>query len=132
LTSGTTDYDYILNDILSWPYQIKACYYDSYNSTQFVISATSNGGIEMIPYSQQVSAFNRPTKEQERLLKSGKIRMNKNPLNLFCYRNVVLRSDYVGNVKPDKKDQNKKVDGVIAQLMSMAGYLLEPIAPMVY
>jgi phage terminase large subunit-like protein len=83
----------------------------------------------MIPYSQTISAFNRPTKELERLILAGKVIFNPNPLTLYCYRNVQLKSDYNFNVKPDKSNHSKKIDGVIAQIESVAGYLLDPVIP---
>jgi phage terminase large subunit-like protein len=65
LTPGNvTDYDYILHDILNYPYQIKAVYYDAYNSTQMIINATQQG-IDCIAYSQATGSFNKPTKELE-------------------------------------------------------------------
>ena len=131
-TAGNvTDYDYILNDLLSYPYRIYAVYYDTYNATQFAISATQQG-INMIPYSQTTGSFNKPTKEMDRLILTGAAVFNPNPLTLFCYRNVKLRQDYLGNVKQDKSYRVKKIDGVIAQLMSLAGYLLNPVAPSVH
>jgi phage terminase large subunit-like protein len=129
LTPGNvTDYNYILNDILNYPYQIKAVYYDTYNATQFAISGTQEG-IEFVPYSQSVGSFNKPTKELERLILQGSVVMMNNPVTLFCYRNVQLKYDMFGNCKPDKANRDRKVDGVIAQIQSLAGYLLEPVAP---
>jgi phage terminase large subunit-like protein len=131
LTPGNvTDYDYILNDLLVYPYLINGVYYDTYNATQFAISATMKG-MNMVPYSQSQGSFNRPTKEMERLILTGMAVFNPNPLTLYCYRNVKLRQDYMGNVKPDKSDRLNKIDGVIAQLMSLAGYLLNPVMPSV-
>jgi phage terminase large subunit-like protein len=132
LTQGNvTDYDVILKDILGYRLQIKGVYYDTYNATQFAINATQ-AGVNMIPYSQTVASFNKPTKEMERLVRSGKAVMNYNPLTLHCYRNVTLKVDFNQNVKPDKSNLQNKIDGVIAQLMSLAGYLLEPNAPSVF
>jgi phage terminase large subunit-like protein len=132
LTPGNvTDYDYILKDILKYPYYIRAIYYDSYNATQFAINATQEG-IECIPYSQSTGSFNRPTKELERLILSGQVIFKKNPITVYCYRNVVLKQDMYGNVKPDKSNREKKIDGVIAQIMSMAGYLLDPVSPSIF
>jgi phage terminase large subunit-like protein len=113
---------------LEYPYLIKGLYYDSYNATQFAINATQQG-IECIPYSQSVGSFNRPTKELERLIMSGSVVIKRNPLTAYCYRNVTLKHDIHGNCKPDKSNREKKIDGVIAQIMSLAGYLLSPVAP---
>ena len=43
-----------------------------------------------------------------------------------CFRNVVLKSDYCDNVKPVKAQKKKKIDGVIAMIQALGGYLLTP------
>jgi phage terminase large subunit-like protein len=93
-----------------------------------IINATQNG-IDCIAYSQATGSFNKPTKELERIIMSGSVIFNKNPVNLYCYRNVQLKFDMHGNCKPDKSFREKKIDGVIAQIQSLAGYLLDPVAP---
>jgi phage terminase large subunit-like protein len=133
LTPGNvTDYDYILKDILTEEIKPIGVYYDPYNSTQFAINAASEG-LNMVQYSQSLASFNKPTKELERLVLSGKVIMNENPINLFCYRNVKIKSDWNGNIKPFKDassaDSAKKIDGVISQLMALAGHLLQTNAP---
>jgi phage terminase large subunit-like protein len=37
-------------------------------------------------------------------------------------RNVELRHDMNGNAKPNKSNEKKKIDGVIAALQSLAAY----------
>lgn len=96
--------------------------YDSYNATQFAINATS-AGLPLQPYSQTLANFNRPTKEFERLILSGTIILDSNPINQYCFSNVALKSDHNGNVKPDKSSRYKKIDGVIAKLMALGGFL---------
>jgi phage terminase large subunit-like protein len=55
-----------------------------------------------------------PTRELERLILSGKAVIDNNEINRFCFRNVTLKSDHNGNVKPNKAIDKKKIDGVIA------------------
>ena len=66
--------------------------------------------------------FNNPTKEFERLVLSGKVVFSDNPITRYCLRNVELKRDWNGNVKPAKDSERKKVDGVIAMLQAMAAY----------
>jgi len=125
--TNVTDYDYILNDILTInksKYISKVCY-DSWNSTQFVISAT-NAYLKMIPFSQGVSTFNRPTKEFERLMLQNKIVIEENEITRWMMSNVYLRFDTNGNSKPDKSANRKKIDGVISMLMCLGTYLMTP------
>lgn len=121
LTPGNvTDYDVILDDIRKFDDElcIQKIAYDSYNATQFVINAEL-AGLPMEPFSQTLGNFNRPTKEMERLLLSGKVAIDSNEINRHCFRNVALSVDRNGNVKPTKQFQEKKVDGVIAMLEAL-------------
>jgi phage terminase large subunit-like protein len=125
---NVTDYDYILRDILNFNNRcmISKIFYDAYNATQFAINATGEG-LNMVPYSQSLSSFNRPTKEMERLILKQDVVIESNPVNTFCFRNVALKEDWNGNTKPIKTvNSANKIDGVIAMIMSLAGYLSEP------
>lgn len=129
ITAGNVvDYDYILNDILEVgkDLYIQKVVYDTWNATQFTINATE-AGLAMEPFSQALGNFNRPTKEFERLMLSGNIIIDNNIINRHCLRNVVLARDRNGNVKPTKQfGEDKKIDGVIAMLQAVGGYLLTP------
>jgi phage terminase large subunit-like protein len=128
LTPGNvTDYDIILNDLLELDKvcRIASVAYDSWNATQFVINATERH-LPMEPYSQTIGSFNRPTKELERLLLSGRIAIDCNEINRHCFRNAALVRDAQGNIKVSKKHAEKKVDGVIAMCMALGAYLRDP------
>ena len=128
ITSGNvTDYDYITTDLLkaSNVLSIQAVEYDPYNSTQWAIDATSKG-LPLQQYPQTIGNFNKPTRELERLILSGKIVLDNNEINRFCFRNVELKADHNGNIKPNKGIATKKIDGVIAMIQALGGYLLVP------
>ena len=124
--SPTTDYNYIKNQILYWydKLPIQGIFYDSWNSVQLVNDLT-NEGLPMKAYSQSIGHFNRPTKEYERLVLSGNVEIDNNPINRFCHDNVELKIDCNGNAKPIGDHESKKIDGVIAQLTALGGYLDE-------
>lgn len=128
LTHGNVvDYDYILDDILSVDkrlYIVKVGY-DSWNATQFVINATDKG-LPMEPVSQSIGNFNRPTKEMERVILSGNVVIDNNPITRFCFRNVVMKLDHNGNTKPSKEYRDKKIDGVISMIEAMGVCLMTP------
>jgi phage terminase large subunit-like protein len=86
---NVTDYDYITTDILKIAevLNIKGIYYDSWNSTQWAIDATSQG-LPLEPYSQSIGNFNKPTKELERLFLSDRVIIDDNDITRFCFRNV--------------------------------------------
>ena len=128
VTSGNvTDYDYITNDIMKYSelLNIRAVGYDKYNATQWAIDATEKG-LPLEEYSQSLGNFNKPTREMERLILSGKAVIDNNEINRFCFRNVTLKSDHNGNVKPNKQVDKKKIDGTIAMIQALGCYLEVP------
>jgi phage terminase large subunit-like protein len=128
ITPGNvTDYDYILNDLMKIRdiVYIQKIAYDAWNATQFVINAEERG-LPMEPFSQTLGNFNRPTKELERLLLSGKAVIDNNLINRHCFRNVIMARDKSGNTKPSKQYEEKKIDGVIAKLEALGIYLVSP------
>lgn len=128
ITSGNvTDYDYITNDILKAAdiVSIQAVGYDKFNATQWAIDATEKG-LPLEEYPQTLGNFNMPTREMERLILSGKAVIDNNDINRYCFRNVVLKSDHNGNVKPNKAIDKKKIDGVIAMIQALGEYLRVP------
>ena len=128
VTSGNvTDYDYITNDIMKYAeiVNIQAVGYDKYNATQWAIDATAEG-LPLEEYPQTLGNFNMPTRELERLVMSDRAVIDNNEITRFCFRNVVLKSDYNGNVKPNKAIDKKKIDGVIAMIQALGMYLRIP------
>lgn len=125
------DYDYVMRDLLKLnavcPVQKIA--YDKYNATQFAINCTEQG-LPLISYSQALWSFNKPTKEFERLIKNKQVYIDYNPITLWCFQNLELKSDFNENVKPVKsgnlKSSENKIDGVIAMLQALGIYLQEP------
>ena len=126
-TGNVTDYDYITNDIVAASniLNIQKIGYDKWNATQWAIHATEIG-LPLEEYPQTMGNFNRPTKELERLILSGNTIIDNNEITRWCFRNVELKSDYNGNVKPNKGIKSKKIDGVIAIIQALGMYLTVP------
>jgi len=118
---NVTDYDYITRDILYMNSlnAIDAVYYDKFNATQWAISATEEG-LNIVGFSQTIGNFNQITREYERLMLNGRIFIDDNPITRYCLRNVELKADLHGNVKPNKGSEKRKIDGVIAMLQALA------------
>ena len=130
LTSGNVvDYDYILKDILTnnKKVTIYKVGYDKWNATQFAIAATEQG-LPLEEYSQSIGNFNQPTKELERLILSGKVKIDSNDITRWCFRNIVLKEDWNNNCKPVKASKNNKIDGVIAMIQALGMFLEFPTA----
>ena len=129
VTEGNvTDYDYILNDLMR--INDKVCLqrvsYDQWNSTFFTIKATENG-LPMQPFSQSIANMNRPTKSLERLIREGQnITIDNNPINRFCFQNARTKTDWNENIKIVKSSKDSKIDGVVALIMALGGYIDSP------
>lgn len=121
------DYDYILDLIMKIDkiIPIASIAYDTWNAVQFAVNAT-NQGLPLLPYSQSLGNFNRPTKMFELLLKSKRVVMDLNQPVLWCFASATLKHDFNDNCKPIKADQhNGKIDCCISMLESLGGYYLD-------
>jgi phage terminase large subunit-like protein len=128
MTDGcVTDYRFITEDLfrINAICPISTIFYDSYNSTTWAIDATEQG-LNLMPYSQSLSSYNKPTKTFELFIKSGKIIVDDNQITRFCFSNVVLKYDHNENVKPFKSANKNKIDGVISILTALGGALTIP------
>ena len=128
ITSGNvTDYDFITNDLVkaNQIVNIIKIGYDKWNATQWAIHATELG-LPLEEYPQTMGNFNRPTKEMERLILSGKVVIDNNEITRWCFRNVELKSDHNGNVKPNKSIKAKKIDGAISMIQALGMWLTVP------
>lgn len=130
ITPGNVvDYDFILTDLMKHTqnYCLQKISYDPWNSTQFVINAT-NAGLPMYPCSQSITNLTKPAKTLERLIKLEKIVIDNSEINRWCFQNAAPKYDWNDNLKIIKgggKDQ--KIDGVVAMLNALSGYLSQPI-----
>lgn len=128
ITSGNVvDYDYILTDIMKVynKLNVRKIGLDRWNASSFQISATEEG-LPIEPVSQAIANLNRPTKELERLIRSGKVIIDKNEINLFCFRNAKPKFDWNDNIKITKENYESKIDGVVAMIMALCTYLDTP------
>jgi len=131
ITPGNVcDYDHILRDLIRvrdvLGVNIKAIYYDKYNSTQFIISAT-DAGFKCVPFSQMPGSLNKPIKEVERLIKSGNFVIQRNSITRWMFGNVIIVINKLGNYAIDKSSKSKKIDGVASILNAYGGLLESPI-----
>lgn len=127
---NVTDYDFVINKMreINEICPIQGVFYDSWNATQFALSA-QEVGLPMVPFSQSVGNFNGPTKEFERLLKEGKVVIDKSSCVLWQFGNVELKIDVNGNAKPNKgAGYSKKIDSTITIIEALGGYLKNPVA----
>jgi len=126
-TGGNTiDYDMIYDDIitLSKEVKIKSIQYDPYNATQIVLRL-QDYGLLMVPYPQRVSHMNVPCKELERMILDKKINHGGNPVMRWMNGNVWVKPDANDNIMINKGKSTGRVDGMVAMVMSIGGYMTD-------
>jgi phage terminase large subunit-like protein len=121
LPGDVMDYRHIVEWILAKRQQFRliGIGYDSYRSKDLVLMLESAGLKPILtPVSQSLGNFAPTVQDFEAALKTGKISINDNPINYYCFGNAVLVEDMYDNAKPMKRSANQKIDGVITKLMS--------------
>jgi phage terminase large subunit-like protein len=118
VTSGNTcDYDFIRARIEMVNQQFDVAYLccDPWNSrtlTQQIGKA--NPGLEIIEVPQTIAGVSPGMKEIERLLKSGMMSHEKNPLGRWCFGNMSIATDGNENIKPMKNKAKDRIDPICA------------------
>lgn len=126
VTEGNvTDYDAVklmIDQIAKRCDIIASVGYDSWNATHLVSQLTQDG-YPMLPISQSIGNLNRPTKELTRLMLSGRVIYDHNPITRFCFANSAIKEDNNGNQKVVKGGSiSGKIDGVVSMIMALSAY----------
>jgi phage terminase large subunit-like protein len=77
--------------------------------------------IELAPFTQTLMNYTSPTKEFMRLVMSGKLRVGNNPILKWMISGCVAITDTNENIRIDKSRSTKRIDGIIASIMALAG-----------
>ncbi|WP_419767251.1 terminase large subunit [Arcobacter sp.] len=122
-TPGSTiDYDYIYNDIEEDIPDTNAVVYDAYKAKHLVKRIVDNGFEDCIPLRQGYISLTSPTKFLLDLVKSKKLIHNGDPVTTWMISNLTILFDAAGNIKPDKTDPNRKIDGPAAIINALSYY----------
>lgn len=121
---NVTDYDVIRADIsaIAGKYTIRKIGYDRWNSSQLVIDLLSDG-LPMDGFQQSIGNISPPTKDFERLIRTGEYEHFDNPVLRWQISNVVIYRDANDNMKPIKSRSPEKIDGVVAAIMARGEYM---------
>ena len=74
-------------------------------------------------FSQSLKNMSEPTRELERLVTSAGIDLMKDPVLRWMFRNAVAITDSNENIKLDKKKSQNKIDGLIALINAIGGFM---------
>lgn len=115
-----TDYSFISARVIedSQKFEMQELAFDRYFS-EGLLEPLANAGIELVPFAQGFPSMGPPCSELERLLLKHDINHGNNPILTWCVSNTLVLVDPAGNIKPDKKRSNERIDGVVALVMAL-------------
>ena len=106
--------EYDIIDIAIDPWQSKR--------TQQVLDAA---GYEVTEFRQGFASMSEPSKEFERLVVSHELKHDGNPVMRWMVSNAIVKHDDNGNIRPNKKKDAGKMDGVTAGIMAVGRAMLD-------
>ena len=74
----------------------------------------------MLEYPQNVSTMSEPMKELEGMVLDKVYKYDGNPVTTWMYSNVVCHTDAKDNIYPRKEVPENKIDGIVAQIMTIS------------
>jgi phage terminase large subunit-like protein len=92
---------------------------DPWNARGLVARLQADG-VPAFEVPQTMANLTSASKELEKLVLSGKIRQDGNPVMRWCISNTVADVDGNGNLKPSKKRSPDRIDGVSALVTALA------------
>ena len=113
------DFDVIRDFILPLDeeYDLRGVAIDRWNahhlSTQLV-----KDGVEVVPHGQGFASMTSPTRAWEEMILTNRLAHDGSPVMRWMVSNARVKMDEAGNVKPDKKKSNERIDGVVAGIMA--------------
>ena len=126
---NVVDDEYILAKVseLNEMYDIQMIGYDTYRS-HHLVPRFGELGLDCIEFRQGFKSMTAPTLELEKLILSKNFNHFGNPVLRWMAANATVESDPAGSVKlkKDKKRPEKKIDGLITNIMAFGLWLDNP------
>jgi len=112
--------DYLLRELE--PYKVRCLAYDPWAMWNIVPKLRKYEG-QLMAYQQSIRYMSVPTKWVETEVLSHRLNFLGNPVLRWMFRNVVVYIDPNANVKLDKARSRNKIDGVVALVDAVGGWL---------
>jgi phage terminase large subunit-like protein len=118
---NVVDYDFVEARLISASkqYDIQTLGADPWNS-RMLTQRLMRAGINVIEIPQDMKNLSPAMKTIERLLKTGRLTHEKNPVARWCFGNVVVAVDGNENIKPMKNKSKDRIDLTVALINAMA------------
>lgn len=98
--------------------------FDDWKATELTQFLMKNG-VELHKFPQTITHFSFPTTEFEKLAFSAKFRHGGHPVLAWMLSGCVAKIDPNENIRYDKAKSTKRIDGIIATIMALAGTITE-------
>lgn len=122
-TPGSTiDYDYIYEDIKNDIENCESILFDPYKAKHLVKRIDDNGYENSTPVRQGFISLTSPTKFFKDTIKEENLVHNNNPVTNWMVSNMIVVTDAAGNIKPDKTEPNRKIDGPASIVNAMVHF----------
>ncbi|MFW0714096.1 terminase large subunit [Aliarcobacter butzleri] len=116
----TVDYDFIYDDMSKTIDKTLANVYDPYKAKHLIKKLEEDGFEDNIPLRQGFLSISSPTKFLLVLVKTKRLNHKNNPVLNWMISNLSIVRDQNDNIKPDKSDRNRKIDGVAAIINALS------------
>ena len=119
---ATIDLDYIARDTIERINRgVDEICYDPYRAATLIAKIEAESGFEnCVQIRQGYLTLSEPTFNFRDMVRTEKLLHDKNPVTKWMVSNLSILSDAAGNIKPDKTNQNRKIDGVAAIINTLA------------
>jgi len=124
-SGNITDTNFILDEVhaLALKYNISLVAFDKAMAYHGLLQGLMERGIEGLEHPQSIMYMSEPTKEIERLLLSGELKTDGNPVMDWMLGNVDLYVDPNANYKMNKGKSVDKIDGPVALAMAISAMM---------
>lgn len=121
---NVVDYDSVKAWIMDFrkAFDVRQINVDRWNATSLV-NDLQKDNVELVAFGQGFRSMSGPSKELEKLILSVRLRHDGNPVLRWMIDNVIVERDAAENYKPSKAKSRGRIDGVVATIMALDGWL---------
>ena len=134
LTPGNViDYEYILRGLQEYRtrYNVREIAFDRWNM-ELLRQRMGADEFTMVEFGQGFKSMSPAAKNFERLVLSGKVHHDANPILRWNLDNTVVEADAAENIKPSKGKSTQRIDGIVASIMALDRALRHEGGPSIY
>lgn len=123
-----TDYDQVRRDLnaLGQEYLIKELAVDRLFQGEQLCTQLAGDGLSVIPFGQGFYSMAAPTKRLLELVIDVDLDHGGNKVLRWMASNLATEEDSAGCLKPCKKKSTEKIDGMVALIMALGRWMLQP------